>query len=192
MCAPLVIDSSSGGNPERFRTLADLERGLGGLPAAPTGTGRVALLVRRGAGGRREVLERVHLGPDAGVPGDAWGRRAEPRRDMQVAVMQRDVAALIANGQPLTLFGDNLFLDLDLGGRNLPVGSRVRAGHALLEVTPMPHNGCRKFRARFGDDALRFVSAPGLQDRRLRGVYMCVVEGGEVGVGDLVEVLARG
>jgi ribosomal protein S18 acetylase RimI-like enzyme len=105
--------------------------------------------------------------------------------------MQRDVADLIANGQPLTLFGDNLFLDLDLSAANLPPGSRVRIGPAVLETTALAHNGCKKFRTRFGDDALRFVSTPRLRPRNLRGIFMRVIQGGEVGAGDAVEVLAR-
>jgi MOSC domain-containing protein YiiM len=131
------------------------------------------------------------LAPEIGVSLDTWGRQAEPHCDRQITVMQIDVAELIANGQPLTLFGDNLFLDLDLSACNLQTGSRVRIGGAILEVTPMPHNGCRKFRARFGDDALRFVSKPELRHRNLRGIYMRVVERGEVASGDAVEVIAR-
>jgi len=65
--------------------------------------------------------------------------------DAQISVMQREVAELIANGQPLTLFGDNLFVEIDLSVRSLPPGSRVRIGTAILEVTPKAHNGCRKF-----------------------------------------------
>jgi MOSC domain-containing protein YiiM len=67
------------------------------------------------------------------------------------------VAELIANGQPLVVFGDNLFVELDLSGKNLPTGTRLRVGGALVEVTPKPHNGCRTFNARF-----RVVSKPGL------------------------------
>lgn len=105
--------------------------------------------------------------------------------------MQIDVAELIANGQPLTLFGDNLFLELDLSAANLPAGSRLRAGTVTLEVTPEPHNGCRKFRARFGDAALRFVSKKDLRQLNLRGVYMRVVEDGEIAADDPVQVLSR-
>ncbi len=149
------------------------------------------MIVARKEGGRRESPDRVRLEADAGVPGDAWGRQQGPHAERAITVMQFDVAELIANGQPLTLFGDNLFLTLDLSTDNLPPGSRVRAGGAVLEVTAMPHNGCRKFRGRFGADAQQFVSKPELRHRNLRGIYMRTVEGGEVAPGDPVEVIAR-
>jgi MOSC domain-containing protein YiiM len=151
----------------------------------------VALIVRRAEGGRRETPESVSLTPESGVPGDAWGRAREPMLEAQLAVMQIDVAESIANGQPLTLFGDNLFLELDLSTANLPAGTHLRAGSATLEVTAKPHNGCRKFRGRFGEDALRFVSKRELRHLNLRGIYMRVVEGGAVSVGDAVQVISR-
>jgi MOSC domain-containing protein YiiM len=187
----IAIDSNSVGNPDRFLSLADLERMLKALPGGNEDKGRVALLMRRAEGGRREMLDEVVLAPDAGVPGDAWCRAPQPNRDMQIAVMQKDVAELIANGQALALFGDALILELDLSAANLPAGSRVRVGGAILEVTPKPHNGCRKFQARFGDDALRFVSMKELRHRNLRGIYMRVAERGEVRTGDPVDVISR-
>jgi MOSC domain-containing protein YiiM len=186
-----LIDSESMGDPARFRSLAELEEMLEALPDAPKDQGRVAMLVRKNQGGQREILERVVLSSEEGVPGDAWGRREHPNEDAQLTVMQRDVAELLANGQPLVLFGDNLILELDLSARNLPPGSRVRVGRALLQVTPLPHNGCAKFRGRFGDNALRFVSKPELRYRNLRGIYMHVLQKGEVKPGDAVEIVYR-
>jgi len=187
-----TLDSGSVGDPSRFLTLGDLETGLGILPTPPRDAGRVVLVVRRGEAGRREAPAKVHLSPEDGVPGDAWGRGKAPHPEAQIAVMGADIAGLIAHGQPLTLFGDNLFVDLDLSQDNLPAGSRVPAGKAVLQVMPLPHNGCKKFLSRFGQDALRFVSSRPLRRRNLRGIYMRVIEAGEVWPGDDVHVIRRG
>jgi hypothetical protein len=184
------INSQSVGDHNRFQTFVELEKGLASL-RSPKDEGVVTMVVARGEGGRREILQRVRLEPDAGIPGDAWGRRPGRKADTSITIMQSDVADLIANGQPIELSGDNLYLALDLSNANLPPGSRVRAGSATLEVTPYPHNGCKKFLARFGEEAVRFTSNPELRPRNLRGIYMRVVERGEVRPGDKVEVIAR-
>ena len=164
---------------------------LAAAAPAPKDAGRVVAIVRRGEGGRRETLDHVELTPEGGLPGDAWGRKERRTTETQITVMQADVARQIAGGQPLPLFGDNLYVDLDLSAGNLPAGSRVRAGRAVLEVTPKPHNGCKKFVARFGEEAMRFVAAPETRHLNLRGIHMRVVEGGEVAAGDPIEVLSR-
>jgi MOSC domain-containing protein YiiM len=133
----------------------------------------------------------VRLTPEEGVPGDGWTRRPPRDPEAQLAVMRRDVAELIANGQALTLFGDNLFIDLDLSAANLPLGTRLRVGTAIVAVTAKPHNGCVKFKGRFGADALRFVQAPPTRDQNLRGIYWRVLEPGEVGVDAPIRVLSR-
>ncbi len=187
----MTIDSASVGDPSRFHALDYLQHALAERPLAPSDAGELSLIIRRVDGGVREPLERTMLTRDAGVPGDAWGRAADREAVAQITVMEMDVARLVANGQSEGLFGDQLFVTLDLSAGNLPVGSLVRIGAALLEVTPQPHNGCAKFRARFGGDALRFVSMKELRDRNLRGIYMRVVEDGEAAVGDAVTVVTR-
>jgi len=184
-----IVDSESVGDPSRFLSLETLCRGFDELEPLDSRAGRVALIVRRVEGGLREVLESVLVTPETGVTGDAWERRPNRKGEMQIAVMRADVARMIANTQPLTLFGDNLFLDLDLSSDVLPAGTRLRVGEALLEVTPKPHTGCRKFEARFGADAWKFVWLPELKNRNLRGIYMRVVDAGTVRAGDPVHVL---
>jgi MOSC domain-containing protein YiiM len=187
-----LIDSESVGDPARFQTLEVLMEGLHALPPGPARSGTVASVVVRGEpGGLRQTPDRVRLTSETGVDGDAWMRLETPNPEGQVTVMQAPVAKLIANGQSLTLFGDNLFLDLDLSSENLPPGTKVQVGTALLEVTPKPHNGCTKFRGRFGADALRFVSHLDLRSRNLRGIHMRVLHDGDVGPGDPVEVIER-
>lgn len=179
------------GDPTWHLPLAALEAGLAALPAAPRALGRLAVILRRHPDGGRETPARVHLAPARGVPGDGWARRPPRDPEAELAVMQRDVAELIANGQPITLFGDNLFVDLDLSAANLPCGTRLRVGDAVVEVTPKPHNGCVKFRGRFGDDALRFVQAPPTRHLNLRGIYWRVVAPGEASAGAPIAVLSR-
>jgi hypothetical protein len=169
---------------------AALEAGLAALPPAPRDAGIVVLVVARPSPGARELPARCSLAVGIGVARDRW---ASEKKDpaAEISVMRADVALLFAHGQELSLFGDNLIVDLDLSARNLPVGTRLRVGGALCEVTKKPHTGCKKFGARAGQDALELTKAPELADQRLRGLYVRVVEPGEVGPGDAIEVLSR-
>ena len=161
------------------------------LPPAPRDQGVVTWLMGRNAAHDRLVYDRVRLTVDEGMPGDRWFLDEGRDPDEQLAVMADGVARMIANGQPLALFGDNLALDFDLSADNLPIGTRLALGEAVLEVTPMPHGGCNKYAARFGLQALAFISKPARRDLKLRGIYLKVVEAGEVWIGAPVRVLSR-
>jgi MOSC domain-containing protein YiiM len=177
---------------ELHLSLAELERGLAALAEPPKDVGKVAMIVCRRTPGVHEAMERVTLSTKEGVPGDEWNRRGSPKLEAQLTVIRRDVAELISNGQPLTTSGDNLVVDLDISAENLPAGTRLRVGKAVVEMTPLPHNGCKKFAARFGQDAVRFAQVPATRHLNLRGVHWRVIEAGEVHVGDTIQVLSRG
>jgi hypothetical protein len=170
--------------------LADLAAGFARLPAAPRDAGTVLLIVRRLAGGVRERLPRAGLSVADGLPGDAWGATAR-NVDCQLTVMRHDIAKLLANGQPLTLFGDNLLIDLDISYRNLPPGTRLSVGRAHVVVTSEAHHGCKKFHDRFGADALRFTAVPPGREQNARGIHWRVLESGEVEIGSPIRVLSR-
>ena len=52
-----------------------------------------------------------------------------------------------------------------------------------------PHTGCKKFAARFGLDALKFIGSPVGKQLQLRGVNAKVIRPGAIRVGDAVKKL---
>lgn len=176
---------------EERATLEALEVEYRRLPPPPRNAGTVALVVARPATDERRTPERCSLTPADGVVGDRWSQRPDADLQAQVTVMRADVARLLCDGQPLSLFGDNLLVELDISESNLPAGTRLRVGSALCEVTPKPHTGCSKFMARFGHDALRLTAAPQFRSDHLRGIHLRVLDAGEVSPGDPIEVVSR-
>jgi MOSC domain-containing protein YiiM len=87
------------------------------------------------------------------------------------------------------LAGDQLYLDLDISVANLPPGTQLALGSAVIEVTAQPHNGCAKFARRFGEQALKFVNSEMGKQLRLRGMNAKVVVPGTVRAGDEVRKL---
>ena len=178
-----------------YRTLAELEAGLDTIRQSPSQEGRLVMIVRRPAVGEREVLEEGTLDLLDGLVGDTWRMRGSTRTtdglahsDMQLNVMNARVVALLAHEKERwSLVGDQLLIDLDLSLDNLPAGSRLTIGTAMIEVTAQPHSGCHKFMARFGSEALKFVNSPVGKQLRLRGLNARVVQPGIVRVGDQVK-----
>ena len=162
----------------------ELERRFRARPAIDDGT--IHVIVVRKDGGVHDLPARATLDPVRGVVGDRWSASPRPDPEAQVTLMERRVASLLLGDDPARLHvpGDNLIVDLDLSVAALPAGTRLRLGSARIEITPAPHTGCAKFRARVGADGLRWVNAHAHRDRRLRGVNARVVEGGEVAIGD--------
>lgn len=177
--------------------MEQLEAGLDEILAAPKEVGELKLIVRRPAVDEREVLREAELDPAEGLVGDSWKARkssrtpdGSPHPDMQLNIMSSRVIALVAREpERWQLAGDQLFIDLDLSVANLPPGTRLSIGSAVIEVTDQPHTGCKKFVERFGLDALKFVNSPGGRQLHLRGINARVVQAGVIRAGDLVKRL---
>jgi hypothetical protein len=178
----------------RHLSLEELQAGLDGIRQAPKDEGRLELIVRRPAVDCREVLEEGRLDPNVGLVGDTWNQRASPRMkdgsphpDAQINMMGSRVAALVAQSRDRwQLAGDQLFVDLDLSGDNLPPGTQLAIGTAVVEITELPHTGCSKFVSRFGVDAMKFVNSAVGRALNLRGVNAKVIKAGTVKPGDAV------
>ena len=173
-----------------MRTFDELEALWSAAPSPPSGRGTVRLLCVRRAPSQHETPETAEVTVQEGLVGDRWSRATdhEPDHEAQVTLMMAAVAELVAAGtQPLHEAGDNILVDYDISVDNLPAGSRLRIGDAVLEVSASPHTGCSKFSGRFGQDALRWVNWRHWRERRLRGVNCRVVSGGTIRLGDPVE-----
>ena len=175
-----------------------LEAGLDEVRRAPTDSGQLSLIVRRPALGEREVLDVGELDLACGLVGDTWPERpsrfmpdGSPHPDKQLTVMNARAIQLFAGtADRWALAGDQLYVDFDSSEANLPPGTRVALGSAVIEVTDQPHIGCAKFAARFGKEALRFAQTDTGRALRLRGANAKVVVAGSVRHGDEVRKLA--
>ena len=179
------------------RTRAELEAGLAHVQASPRGAGTLDMIVVRPAIDQRRTPEAVTCTVEGGIVGDDWPQRGSRHTpdgranpEQQVAVINARFLDLVAGGRDRwPLAGDQLVVDLDLSEDHLVAGDRLRIGAIEVEVTAHPHNGCDKFRDRFGLDAVRFANSPEGRRLHLRGIYVRVVVPGDLHVGDAIEVL---
>ena len=179
-------------------TRAELQAGLPHILESPRDDGVLEAIVVRPASGERLDVESCEISLAGGVHGDHWARGCwmsteedRPHPDVQVCIMNARCLALIAGERARwPLAGDNLIVDLDLSPENLPPGQRLRIGGATIEITAVPHTGCKAFAERYGQSAVVFVNGPRGRALRLRGVYARVVADGRITVGDRVVKVA--
>lgn len=173
-----------------------LEKALEWIDQSPRTNGRLEMIVARPGMGLRQMQERGQLDVVEGLVGDNWLQRGSRHSadgsalpDAQITLMNARAAEAVAGGRERwALAGDQLYVDLDISAENLPPGTRLAVGTAVLEITARPHTGCAKFTERFGHDAIRWVNTPSARQRRLRGVYAQVIQPGVIQVGDTIDV----
>ena len=176
----------------RYLTLAEMEAGMESIQQSPKDVGVLKLIACRPNTEERKVLDEAKLDPTHGLIGDNWkarGSRGTPDGsadpEMQINVMNARVIELLAVTQDRwALAGDQLYVDFDLSEANVPPGTQLAIGSAVIEVTAEPHLGCKKFSARFGPDAVKFVNSPEGKQHHLRGINARVVRAGKVCTGD--------
>jgi len=166
---------------------------LDAIRASPENDGRVELIVRRPGVEEREVVDEATVDAELGLVGDNWSvkpslKTGAPNPDAQLTVMNARSIALVAghDRDRWAQAGDQLFVDLDISYRNLPPGTRLQVGEAVIEVSAEPHLGCGKFSRRFGVNALKLVNSAVGRELNMRGINTTVVTGGVVRTGDPV------
>jgi hypothetical protein len=177
---------------------AELERGVEHILAAPKDGGELKLIVQRPQIDQRNIPQQARLDVEQGLVGDNWLARgsrhmpdgaADP--EMQLNIMNTRVVDAVAGAEDRwALAGDQLFIDMDLSPVNLPPGTQLQLGAAIIEITEPPHTGCKKFAARFGVDAMVFVNSGRGKALNFRGICAKVVTSGEIRVGDTARKLS--
>ena len=178
-------------------TTAELEGGVDHIRQSPKDVGTLEMIVRRPRIDAREVLVEGELDLELGLVGDTWLERGSSRTadgsahpDMQLNVINARLLDLVAQDKARwSLAGDQLVVDFDLSEANIPPGTQLALGSAIIEVTAQPHTGCAKFVARFGREAMLFVNSPLGKQLHLRGINARVVRPGTIRQGDEVRKL---
>ena len=178
-------------------TVDELNAGVENILASPADAGELKLIVTRPEVDERETPQQARLDVEQGLLGDNWlarGSRHMPNGaadpEMQLNIMNSRVVDCVAGSEDRwPLAGDQLFLDMDLSGENLPPGTQIALGEAVVEVTAPPHTGCKKFAARFGVDAMVFVNSGRGKTQKFRGICAKVVKSGDIRVGDIARKL---
>lgn len=179
----------------KHQSVSDLAMGLEEILRSPKNSGVVEMIVRRPGVDEREVIEQGELDIADGLIGDSWRIRGSTRTpdgsahpEMQLTIMNARVVALVATTRERwALAGDQLYVDLDLSNDNLPPGTLLALGTAVVEVSSVPHTGCKKFVERFGLDAMTFVNSQHGKMLGLRGINAKVVKSGVVCTKDIAK-----
>ena len=179
----------------QYLSMTELEAGMDHIRQSPRDHGTLKMIVRRPSVDDREVLQEGELDTAEGLMGDTWKVRVSvhskdglPIINKQITIMNARTIALLAQSEEhWPLAGDQLYVDMDLSDDNIPPGTQLAIGSAILEVSPDPHTGCQKFSSRFGVEALKFVNSLEGKRLHLRGINTKVIQAGIIRVGDVVK-----
>jgi len=173
-------------------TTEDLMAALPHVLAAPKTDTPVLCLCFRPGYGLREFPQSLRLTRDQGIPGERWMTApwlrlpdGRPEPSIQVSILPSRVMDLVwrdRDGQPHP--GDTIVADLDTSEANLPAGTLLQAGTAVLRVSDVFNDACVKWKVRYGEAAKNWITAPGHAPLRLRGILCAVEQDGDVRLGD--------
>ena len=146
--------------------------------AAPAAVVR-AVCISEKKGEQKHAVDAISLLPDHGIQGDAhagnWHRQVSLLGVESVEKVQKNISFLLQPGA----FAENILTE-GVCLYQLPVGTRLRIGTALCQVTQIGkecHNDC----------AIRKAAGDCVMPRE--GIFVKVLEAGDVRPGDAIQVL---
>ncbi|MDQ1900726.1 hypothetical protein RAH32_09770 [Paracoccus sp. WLY502] len=178
-------------------TASDLARALPHVLAAPKDDARADCLCFRPGFNQRSFPGRLVMTRADGIPGERWGKApwlklpdGSPDPRIQVSILPRRVMDAVWLDRENTPHpGDTIICDLDTSEANLPAGTLLQAGTAVLRVSDVFNDGCVKWKVRYGQAAKDWITAPGHPELRLRGILCSVERDGDVHLGDPIRKL---
>ncbi|MCV6597893.1 MAG: hypothetical protein OIF40_12535, partial [Mangrovicoccus sp.] len=140
--------------------------------------------------------DTLSLCPDRGVIGDRWAEHAwlrlpdgRPDPRIQVCILPTQVWDTVCNRPNMPHPGDTIIADLDMSEANLPSGSLLQAGSAVLRVSDVFNDACVKWRARYGDASYRWINRADHCPLRLRGLLCSIERPGQIQRSDFLSPL---
>jgi hypothetical protein len=176
-------------------TTATLTAALPHVLAAPKTDAPIAMLCYRPDFGQRTFPDSLTLTKAMGIPGERWLKHpwlrladGTPDPRIQVSLLPTRVLELVWQDRETTPHpGDPIVADLDMTDANMPPGTLIQAGTAILRVSDEWNNGCVKWKARYGADAAAWITAQ--PQLRLRGLLCSVEQDGVLHVTDRLHIL---
>ncbi|ABN78956.1 hypothetical protein SAMN05421763_103533 [[Luteovulum] sphaeroides subsp. megalophilum] len=178
-------------------TAEELAAALPHVLAAPKTDAPIASLCWRARFNARSFPDRLLLTRGCGVPGERWRKHpwltlpdGSPDPRIQVSILPTRVCDLVWRDRTGTPHpGDTIVADLDMSEANLPTGSLLQAGTAVLRVSDVFNDGCVKWKVRYGRAAKDWIVAEGHPPLRLRGVLCSIEQSGVVRLSDRLRKL---
>ena len=169
-------------------TAKQLNQALAHIRAAPTDHAPIQMLCFRPGYGERRMVDHLDLTVAQGIPGERWltapwlklpDGRPDPR--IQVSILPKRVMDAVWLDRAGTVHpGDPIVADIETSYDSLPVGTRLQAGTAVLEVSDAFNEGCVKWKVRYGAAAKDWLVAHENRPLRLRGLLCRIVQDGVV------------
>lgn len=178
-------------------TLDELQAALPYVMDAPKDGAPITCLCLRPERNQRQQVDEITLTVDQGTPGERWLTQpwltledGSPDPRIQVSVLSKRVMDLVWTDRENVVHpGDPIVADMDLSEDNLPVGTKLQAGTAVIEVTDAFNEGCVKWKTRYGRDAKDWIILPENLPLRIRGILCKVVQDGVVTINDRLKKL---
>lgn len=181
-------------------TRSELNSALPSVLDAPKNGAKVELLCRRPDRNQRDFTDHLRLTQAGGIEGDYEMKKpwltlpdGSPDPRIQVSILPKRVLDLVWRDRENVAYpGDTIIADLNVTLDNMPVGTRLQVGGAVLEVSDVWNEGCAKWKVRMGREAYDWTSAPEHEALRLRGIYCSIVGDGMVRIGDTITKIEEG